>query len=79
MEIKIGQRYRHYKGNTYTVLLLAKNSDTLADEVVYQGEYTDPEFGIDPIWTRSLSEFKEVVSVEGTLMPRFTLLEDEGS
>lgn len=74
MEIKAGQLYRHYKGKTYTVLALARNSDTLEDEVVYQGEYSDPEFGENPVWTRPLKEFIEVVEIEGKMIPRFTLL-----
>ncbi len=76
MEIKPGQRYKHYKGNTYKVLLLAKNSSTLVDEVIYQGEYTDPEFGVDPIWTRPLSEFQETVQIAGEKMQRFLLLDN---
>jgi hypothetical protein len=74
MEIKVGQRYRHWKGNLYTIIALAKNSDTLAEEVVYQGEYSDPEFGENPVWTRPLAEFLETVEVEGKPALRFTLL-----
>jgi hypothetical protein len=75
MEIKVGQRYKHWKGNVYTVIALARNSDTLDEEVIYQGEYSDSEFGENPVWTRSLAEFVERVEVEGRVTPRFQLLE----
>ena len=35
-------KYRHYKGNEYEVVALAKESDTFVDVVVYQGLYTRP-------------------------------------
>jgi hypothetical protein len=33
------KRYRHYKGNAYTVLGMARPSETLEDLVVYRQEY----------------------------------------
>ena len=32
-------RYRHYKGNEYTVLGVAKHSETLEPMVVYRADY----------------------------------------
>ena len=34
--LMIGKYYRHFKGKVYSVLHLAKNSETLEDMVVYQ-------------------------------------------
>ena len=52
--VEVGGRYRHYKGNKYEVIALAKDSDTLIDVVVYQGLYGD-----HPVWVRPLKEFEE--------------------
>jgi hypothetical protein len=64
--IKIGQKYRHFKGNEYLVLYLAKHSETLEDLVVYKAMYG--EMGI---WVRPLEMFLEQVKVEGKLVNRF--------
>jgi hypothetical protein len=37
-EIKIG-RYRHFKGNEYMVLYIARHSETLESMVVYKSLY----------------------------------------
>jgi hypothetical protein len=40
-------RYRHYKGNEYTVLDTARHSETLEELVVYRQEY-----GEHGLWVR---------------------------
>ena len=74
MNVHIGQRYMHYKGKMYTILAIGKDSDTLEDVVIYQGEYEDPEFGLHPVWVRSLTEFVEILTVDGKIFPRFILV-----
>ena len=64
--IKIGKKYKHFKGNEYLVLHLAKHSETLEDLVVYQPQYE--EMGI---WVRPLSMFLEQVEVNGKMINRF--------
>lgn len=59
-------RYRHYKGNDYTVLGTARHSETLEELVVYR-----PEYGDRGLWVRPRSMFTEMVSVEGAEVPRF--------
>lgn len=71
MEIKVGERYRHYKGKTYVVLGIGNHSETLEKMVVYQGEYDDPEFGHNPVWVRPYEMFGETVTFEGSEVPRF--------
>lgn len=43
-EIRPG-RYRHYKGNEYTVIGTARHSETLEEFVVYRQEYGDMRAG----------------------------------
>ena len=69
-------RYRHYKGNEYTVLGVAKHSETLEPMVVYRAEY-----GERGLWVRPAGMFAETVTVNGVRVPRFAYLgdtEDDG-
>ena len=61
-----GATYRHYKGNLYKVVCLAKLEADLADAVVYQ-DTTDST----KIWVRPLADFIEEVTVDGVKKPRF--------
>lgn len=70
--VKIGARYRHYKGNEYVVLAIAKHSETLEETVVYRAEYGDGQ-----VWVRPLSMFLESVTVNGETRPRFLLISEE--
>jgi cupin 2 domain-containing protein len=67
-EISLG-RYRHYKGNEYTVLGTARHSETLEEMVVYRQEY-----GEHGLWVRPRPMFLETVQVDGREVPRFQLL-----
>lgn len=69
-EIKIGKRYRHFKGNEYLVLHVAKHSETLEDLVVYQALY-----GERGIWVRPLEMFMGQKEVNGELVNRFEEIE----
>ncbi len=65
-EIRIGARYRHFKGNEYLVLHVAKHSETLEEYVVYQALY-----GEHGIWVRPLDMFMSMKEVDGRLVHRF--------
>lgn len=43
------QRYRHFKGNMYQVLSLAKDSESMEDVVVYQALYGDYQIFVRPL------------------------------
>ena len=63
--IKVGKTYKHYKGNLYKVIALAKHSETCEDMVIYQSvEKGD-------VWARPKSMWNNVIDDKGTL--RFTL------
>lgn len=59
-------RYRHYKGNDYEVVGVAKHSETEEEVVVYRALY-----GERGLWVRPLVMFLETVVVEGRPQPRF--------
>jgi hypothetical protein len=62
-------RYRHYKGNEYTVVGVARHSETDEELVVYRQEY-----GEQGLWVRPAEMFAEIVEVEGRSVPRFEFL-----
>ena len=64
-EITIGKTYRHYKGNIYKIIALAKHSETLEDMIVYRA-------ADGKTWVRPYSMWNEKVDNNGTL--RFTLI-----
>ena len=65
-------RYRHYKGNDYSVVGVARHSETLEEFVVYRQEYGDRG-----LWVRPMQMFLEMVKVDGNDVPRFRKLEPE--
>ncbi len=63
-------RYRHYKGNEYRVLHLARHSETQEVLVVYQLLYGDRSF-----WLRPHAMFIETVTLaDGQHVPRFAFV-----
>ena len=60
--------YRHYKGQRYRVLGMARHSETLEPLVVYQALYG--EFGL---WVRPAAMFCETIVLDGQPVARFAL------
>ena len=69
-EVVIGGHYRHFKGNAYEVIAVAKHSETLEPLVVYRALYGDGD-----VWVRPLAEFTDTVTREGKMYRRFTEIE----
>ena len=68
MTIKLGL-YKHYKGNLYEVIGIAKHSETLEEMVVYKAKY-----GEEALWVRPASMFEELLEVDGKTVKRFEML-----
>jgi hypothetical protein len=59
-------RYRHFKGQEYTVLGVARHSETQEELVVYRQGYGDRS-----LWVRPMQMFLETVEIDEQAIPRF--------
>lgn len=66
-QVKVGGKYRHFKGNEYEVVAIARHSETLEPLVVYRALY-----GEGDVWVRPLAMFCDTVTRDGRTAPRFT-------
>jgi hypothetical protein len=64
-------RYRHFKGQLYEVLGVARHSETEEELVVYRALY-----GEQALWVRPLALFLQPATVDGKTVPRFRYLGD---
>jgi hypothetical protein len=62
--------YKHYKGNLYEVIDVARHSETQEYLVVYKTLYGDFS-----TWVRPLEMFQETVEVDGQQVARFEFVE----
>ena len=60
-------KWKHFKGNSYEVVGIAKHSETLEPMVIYRALY-----GNGDLWTRPVSMWLEQVTMDGRTFPRFT-------
>lgn len=67
MSIELGL-YKHYKGNIYEVIGVAKHSETLEEMVVYKATYQAEG---QNLWARPLKLFLETIIVNGQSVKRF--------
>lgn len=70
MDIKPG-KYRHFKGNMYEVIGIAKHSESLEEMVVYRALY-----GSGDLWVRPVSMWNETVERDGKTFKRFEYIGD---
>lgn len=61
--------YRHFKGNEYEVIGIARHSETLEEMVIYKALYGDAD-----IWVRPVSMWSETVIKDGVEYKRFTYI-----
>ena len=64
-------KYRHFKGNEYEVIGVAKHSETLEPMVVYRALY-----GEGGLWVRPASMWDETVERDGQTFKRFMFIEE---
>lgn len=62
-------RYRHYKGNEYEVIGVAKHSEDETELVVYR-----PLYGKMDLWVRPLEMFVEKIKLGEKYVPRFEFI-----
>jgi hypothetical protein len=67
MSIELGL-YKHYKGNIYEVIGVAKHSETLEEMVVYKATYQAEG---QNLWVRPLKLFLETIIINGQSVKRF--------
>lgn len=65
---RVGEVYKHYKGDTYKVVGVALHSDETWS-VVYEPMYDNP---VSKLFTRPLSEWRAVIEWQGKKIERFT-------
>lgn len=64
--------YKHYKGNLYQVIGIARHTETLEEMVIYQSLYGD--YGL---WARPVLMFNGKVEGEkGKYVPRFEFIRE---
>lgn len=66
----IGRVYKHYKGDLYKVTAIALHSNDDVWMIVYEPMYENPDA---PLFTRPLSEWGEIVDLNGEKVERFKL------
>ena len=70
VKLIIPGRYRHFKGNEYEVLTVARHSETTEPMVVYKALYGDGS-----VWVRPASMWLETVERDGKKYKRFYRLD----
>ena len=63
--------YRHFKGNLYEVIGVARHSETLQEMVVYKALYGDGD-----MWVRPSEMWDELIERDGKTIKRFELIEE---
>lgn len=72
LKVRVGGRYRHYKGHEYEVVGIALHSETKEEMVVYRRVDADEPH----LWVRPKAMFLETVVVGGKKVRRFKLIKE---
>ena len=72
VDLLAGDIYKHFKGDYYKIVCVARDSETTEPLVVYEGQYTSKEWGDKPIWVRPLKDFIDYkIFEDGKKVKRF--------
>ncbi len=75
MEIpKIGERYKHFKGGEYRIVMLAKDCENPKRTIVVYEQLYQNEFPRGTVWIRSLEDFAGFKELKGEKLKRFVLI-----
>jgi hypothetical protein len=66
--MKLGKYHHSKTGNFYSVIGIAKHSETLEELVIYEALYDNPR---SKLWVRPKSMFLEKIILNGKKVPRF--------
>jgi len=61
--------YKHYKGDLYKVISIAKHTETNEDMVIYKS------IDSKELWVRPLEMFNEKIKIDGKTIPRFKYID----
>ncbi|MCL2369375.1 MAG: DUF1653 domain-containing protein [Alphaproteobacteria bacterium] len=69
--VKVGAKYKHYKGNIYEVIAMGVHTETKEGLVIYRATYgtacLNDKYAADTVWVRPATMWNELV--DG--IPRF--------
>ena len=64
--------YKHFKGNIYELIDIAKNSESLEEMVIYRACY-----GEGDLWVRPAAMWDEEIERDGKIFTRFTYIGED--
>lgn len=70
--MKNNNLYKHYKGNIYKVICIAKHSENDEILIIYQDQND-----LKKIWARPKKMFFEKIKINGKYTPRFQNIKNE--
>ena len=71
MSLRVGV-YRHYKGQEYRLIGVARHTETEEELVFYTPLYND-----SGLWVRPLTMFIELIERDGESVPRFGFVREK--
>ena len=69
-EIKVGDIYKHFKGNVYKIIAIAKHTETEEELIIYQ-QVDQPQ----KVWARPISMFIDIIEKNNNKFSRFTKID----